>query len=187
MVDKGTGIWTLEEAKKRHRFDESLARVIYEMYLPKSIADLGCGTGAYCRIFSELGCDIVHGYEGTKDISQIGLYKDIIVLDLTKKRYSDLKYDLVICLEVGEHIPKKHEDTVIWNICQFVDRHLVLSWAVPNQGGLGHFNEHPNEYVIEKLAKMGLFLDLDKSNLLREKSTLKWFKNTVMAYERRSV
>ena len=185
MVDKGTGIWTLEEAKKRHRFDENLAKAIYAMYSPSSIADLGCGTGAYCRFFNESGCKIVHGYEGTKDISQIGLYKDIMVLDLTKKRYSDLKYDLVICLEVGEHIPKKYEDVMIWNICQFVDKYLILSWAIPKQGGLGHFNEQPNDHVIEKLAEKGLFLDADKSNLLRENSTLKWFKSTVMAYERR--
>jgi len=186
MVDKLTGIWTIEEAKKRHRFDASLANSIMHLFMPKSIADLGCGNGSYCKFFKDhSGCDIVHGYEGTKEITKLGFFNDIFFLDLTKKRYSDLYYDLIISLEVGEHIPANFEQTYIDNVCEFTKNDLVISWAVPKQGGLGHFNEKPNEYVIEEFTKRGVIYNSDYTGSLRKSSSLRWFKNTVMVFHRR--
>jgi len=183
-MDKETGIWTLEEAKKRHRYDPKLAQAMYNMFYPHSVADIGCGTGMYCKFFKELGCEVVNGYEGTQDVKSIAVYDDIMFIDLTKKRVVGLNYDLVLCLEVGEHIPLGFEQTFIDNVAAFTSQYLVLSWAIPGQGGLGHFNEKSNEDVISELAKRGLLCDLYKSERLRSESTLKWFKNTVMVFSR---
>ena len=46
-----TGIWSLETAKKKHRYDIILAAHLSSMFwVPKRAADLGCGRGHYCAI-----------------------------------------------------------------------------------------------------------------------------------------
>lgn len=183
-VDKETGIWDLNTAKKRHRFDETLAKKIAELYQPILAADLGCGRGEYCKTFKEQGWNI-HGYEGTPDIKEIAVYKDITVLDLTKRRWVGIDYDLVLCLEIGEHIPKIYEQVFINNVLEFTHRGLILSWAIPGQGGSGHFNEQGNDYVIGKFVEAGLVHDKERSEVLRKSVSLKWFKNTIMVFRRK--
>ena len=183
-IDRETGIWSIEVAKKRHRFDRELAEYIARAYYPKKMADVGCGDGSYCKFFKGSNWPIVHGYEGTPEINSLGIYNDIMVVDLTKRRYVDIDYDLVLCLEVGEHIPQKYEQVFIDNLCEYVHKDLILSWAIPGQGGAGHFNEQPNEYVIKEFSKRGLAFDRAQSEKLRGAASLRWFVNTLMVYER---
>lgn len=182
-IDMESGIWSLATAKKRHRYDSKLAEHIASMYkYVGSVADVGCGTGNYCKYLKDRGIPIVHGYEGTIGVKKIAVYDDIMTVDLTKRRWVDIAYDLVICLEVGEHVPKNYEQVFIDNLCRYVSKDLILSWAVPGQGGAGHFNELSNEYVIRELAKRGFVFDNDASMKLREASSLKWFRNTILVF-----
>ena len=183
-INEETGIWSLEVAKKRHRCDLLLAARIGMLYLPNKAADLGCGSGKYCSIFQAYEWPVVHGYEGTPDIASLGVYEDIFIVDLTKRRWVDIDYDFVLCLEVGEHIPEKYEQVFIDNVCEFAKKDLVLSWAIPGQGGKGHFNERSNEYVISEFVKRGFKFDEKKSRGLRKYISLKWFKNTIMVFGR---
>ncbi len=183
-IDRETGIWSLEIAKKRHRYDPKLAEYIATTYkFVNSVADVGCGIGSYCKCLKEHGISIVHGYEGTADIRKIAAYDDIMVVDLTKCRQVGTGYDLVLCLEVGEHIPKKYEQIFIDNLCKYVNGDLILSWGVPGQGGAGHFNEQPNEYIMNEFDRREMIFDRDTSMKLRDAASLKWFKNTLMKFK----
>lgn len=183
-ISKETGIWDLDIAERRHKFDPSLAVKIASLYQPTRTADIGCGKGEYCKFFKDAGFSIVHGYEGTQDIKKIAVYDDIFILDLTKRRWVGIDYDFVLSLEVGEHIPKKFEHVFIENILRFVSKDLILSWAIPGQGGAGHFNEQSNEYVISKFVEGGLVFNEERSKELRDAASLKWFRNTVLCFRR---
>lgn len=188
MIDKETGIWSLKEAKTRHRCDFLLAASIGTFYNPpKRAVDLGCGNGRYCSIFSSYGWPSVCGYEGTLDVDKLGVYENICYSDLSKpvgKILNSLKYDFVLSLEVGEHIPKQYEQIFINNVCEFVKKDLVLSWAIPGQKGMGHVNERSNEYIIQQFEERGLIFWKKMSDGLRKRSSLKWFKNTIMVFRR---
>lgn len=184
-LDEQSGIWNLNLAKRSHSYDPVLAGAIGYYFKPKRVADLGCGTGRYCKIFEAFDWK-VDGYEGTQDIMKLGIYDNISLLDLSQPILGvDTEYDLVICLEVGEHIPEKREDIFIDNVSKFASKDLVLSWAIPGQGGKGHFNERTNRYVINKFKERGLFVKKRYSKVLRYYSTLRWFKNTILVMERR--
>lgn len=183
-INPDTGIWSIETAKRKHRYDHELALKISELFHPLLAADLGCGIGEYCKTFRAQGWPAVHGYEGTPEIAEIAVFDNIQVLNLTKRRWVGINYSFVLCLEVGEHIPVQHEQTFIDNVCEFTKKDLVLSWAVPGQGGTGHFNERSNEYVIGQFTKRGLMFDDLMSGGLRNTATLRWFKNTVMVFRR---
>lgn len=182
-VDKETGIWSLTIAKKRHKCDLDLVDIIYAFYEPRTMADVGCGSGMYCKEFATFGWNVV-GYEGTKDVISLGEYDKIIQIDLTTKLKVP-KYDLTICLEVGEHIPKKHEKRFLDNLCLFVKKDLILSWAPEGQySASGHVNCRPREYIIAELEKRNLFYHKLKSEFLRKDASFSWFQNNLMVFMR---
>jgi hypothetical protein len=59
---------------------------------------------------------------------------------------------------------------------------LILSWALPGQGGCGHLNEQPNEYVIEQMLEKGFAFDEGESLKLRATVRWWWFENTLMVF-----
>jgi hypothetical protein len=188
------GVWNLEDCKT-HTFDGNLATAIYDDYISKynykSIADIGCGKGTYLKYYKM--CDknnsikLLHGYEGTKNITKISDYKDIHTIDLTKPNSIKNKYDLVTCIEVGEHIPKEYVDVFLDNLTKFVGRMLIITWAIPNQDGLGHVNCQYNSYVIDKLEQRNLTFNQKETCRLRshEFKYYKWYLRTnLMVFER---
>jgi len=180
------GIWDLKTAKKRHRVDTSLAEAIVTMFsVPKRAADLGCGPGYYCDILKAHNWPEVHGYEGTQGIKELGVYDDIMTIDLTKERYVDIDYSFVLCLEVGEHIPVEYEQVFMDNVSRFsTSGNLLLSWAIPGQGGKAHVNERDNDYIIQEFYKRKFKVDRRKTRELRKFASLKWFKNTLLVFRR---
>jgi hypothetical protein len=54
---------------------------------------------------------------------------------------------------VAEHIPPEYESIFIENLISCNRKGIILSWAIPGQGGHGHFNEKPNDYVIDLITK----------------------------------
>lgn len=185
---KETGIWHISIAKKRHKTDEVLAQAIADNFdTPERAADLGCGLGHYCKFLYEEGWEVIDGYEGTEGIGPYQVWPWIYRLDLTKP-IPFVPYDFVLCLEVGEHIPRKHEQIFIDNLCRAAEKNIVLSWAVPGQySASGHVNCRENDYVINELAKRGFLLDNDMTKKLREACYFNWFKNTLMVFYDRQI
>lgn len=186
MINKVTGIWDLETANKHggHKHDEGLLRAILDIYpAPIKAADLGCGDGWYAMKLAEAGWK-VDAYEGSEEMLANGLYKDMMIVDLSLKRPIGVGYDFVLCIEVGEHIPEAREQFFLDNVAGFCTNHLVISWALPKQGGRGHFNEKPFEYVNDQISKRGFILSPSVTENLRNAANLKWLKRTVAAYGR---
>jgi|WetSurSiteA1Bulk_404760.scaffolds.fasta_scaffold14348_2 hypothetical protein len=176
------GYWLSEKETNVHVFDEPLAETICSLYPVKTAVDIGCGNGKYTKYFNEQKIKCV-GYDGsplTPDITGgLCAVKDFSVLQNIGN------FDLVVSLEVGEHIPRKYEPIFINNICRASHKYIVLSWAVEGQPGVGHVNCRNNDYVILKMSDQGFRLNRVNTMWLRECSTLPWFANTILAFEKR--
>lgn len=148
-----------------------------------SVLDLGCGPGFYLEAFKSAGYDAA-GYDGNPYTPELtsGLGQ---VADLTKEFVLDRKYSCVISLEVGEHIPEEHEQTFIANLIKYVEEWVILSWAVPGQGGDGHVNCKPNDYIEEVMGSHGFSRMIIHESYLRSCAQLPWFKNTLMVFRRK--
>lgn len=175
------GFW--EQNNINHYFDESLCKGIVEYFNKKnikSVIDIGCGAGYYTKYIlqNNIYCE---GYDGNPFVDEItsGVCR---CLDFTKEIIFENTFDCALCLEVAEHIPKKYEDVFINNICNSVEKDIILSWAIPGQGGYGHVNEKNNDDVKDIFKLKGFSYDKQKSEFLRNLSKLSWFKNTIMIF-----
>lgn len=183
--DPETGIWLVaDKDSPEHVFDFNLAVAIVEVlkfYGVKTVVDLGCGLGTYCELLKLAGFPAI-GYDGNKNTPRLTDGK-CGILDFSEE--IDIGwYDAVISLEVAEHIPEQHEATFLMNVAKTTKRVLILSWAVPGQGGLGHVNTQENEYVIQKMEQHGYTLLPYWSAYLRKQADLSWFRNTLMVFTR---
>jgi cyclopropane fatty-acyl-phospholipid synthase-like methyltransferase len=177
------GFW-LDVSSDGHHFDRNLSCEIIKVLREEkisSVVDLGCGTGTYSKEFKKEGfsCDCYDGNPNTEKLTE-GLCSEI---NLAKEINLNKKYDCVMSLEVGEHIPKEFESIFIDNIIKHSKKLVILSWAVVGQGGRGHVNEKNNDYIEKTFLDKGWKRNKEKENKLRMKSSLSWFKKTIMVYE----
>ena len=174
-----------EEVRLCAPFDQPLAHCLVSFFQregAKSVVDFGCGMGDYIKTLlqHQISCE---GYDGNPYTHQLteGLGK---IADLSQRVELNKKFDWVLSLEVGEHIPKKHMRTFLENLHRHAMKGIVLSWAVKGQGGHGHFNEQNNDSIKHLMAEYGYTSDLMEETSMRAHSTLEWFKNTIMVFRK---
>lgn len=179
------GYWLSKDETNTHDWDRPLAAELVKMFrTSKTIVDIGCGNGGYTKHFIDNGLSCT-GYDGSPLTPEItgglcGIKDFSVPVDIGK-------FDFVLSLEVGEHIPATYEQNFVDNLVKAAKKFICLSWGVEGQGGLGHVNCRNNDYVIRELSKRGFVYDSDRSDKLRSVSTFPWFKNTVMVFEKKEV
>lgn len=181
ISEKGYWIGDVEEC---HAVDGYLGEAIANFFVKEeaqSVVDFGCGIGAYVKQICNKGI-MAEGYDGNPNTPQLtgGIGK---VLDLSEPVYLGKSFDWVLSLEVGEHLPQQYEKIFIENLIRHARKGIVLSWAIKNQGGTGHFNEQNNDYIKAVLATYGYINDLETENLLRRKSFC-WFQQSLMVFRK---
>ena len=82
--------------------------IINELIKPASVIDVGCGLGAWLSVFRKEGVDDLLGVDGHHvDQSQLAIApENFKTRDLTRPLRLDRAFDLVVCLEVAEHLPE---------------------------------------------------------------------------------
>jgi hypothetical protein len=178
-----TGAWS-GEISQQHVHDKKLAQAITKFFKDKivdTVLDLGAGLGLYTKELqnNQIFASCYDGHPETQILSE----GRCAVIDLTKK-ISFSKYDWVLSLEVGEHLPKEYEDSFFQTLVNHSKKGVLLSWAIPGQGGDGHVNEQTNEYIKSKMFDFGYKVNLKAEEQLRASSTLSWFKKTIMVFEK---
>jgi hypothetical protein len=187
MPISNTGFWVLtqNEFENEHAHDPSLSKALIEICPKTRIYDFGCGPGNYVQDMRKAGIESL-GFDGNPVTAS---FPHCAVADLTDTTFRMEPVEFVMCLEVGEHVPKEYEDKLFATL----DHHVlpggmvVLSWAVPGQGGYGHVNCQTNEYVRDRMSALGYTTLPEIERVLRSRCSLQWFKNTIMAFRKASV
>lgn len=155
-----------------------------DLFKPRSVLDLGCGTGRSLDYLLDRGIDVI-GVEGSSlAISRASHSERIQKLDLNHEVRLHRRFDLTWCVEVVEHIHQKY----VRNLMRALTSHsnlVVLSAAPPGQGGEGHFNEQPPEYWIAMFKEYGF--QYDESNTRKLRSVEEAFAENMLVFSRRAV
>lgn len=177
------GFWENKTAEGHHH-DKRLALAIASMLKKnecKTLVDFGCGMGYYPEQFRLAGiyCQAYDGNPNTYALT-LGTAR---TQDLSVEFDLGEKFDCVLSLEVGEHIPAEFESIYLDNIAKHAKGMIILSWAVPGQAGDGHVNCQYNSHIIDEMHQRAYTLDEVATKALRNASSLWWFKNTLMVFK----
>jgi SAM-dependent methyltransferase len=149
-----------------------------------SVLDVGCGAGAWLGEYRRLGLPTYVGVDGeyVTNSSLLIPPSSFVPLDITKSFDLQRRFDLVQCLEVGEHIPPAASRTLVENLVRHGDA-VLFSAAIPGQGGENHINEQPYEFWRALFAEYGYSgYDFLRPLLRRESSVEVWYRHNAILY-----
>ena len=171
--------------------DLGLAAELGRLFANGSALELGAGKGCYA---SALRRDQLRRHPATSPAERVRAFDGapgvanqtgglVHTADLTTRLTLE-PADWILCLEVAEHIPTKHEEVFLSNLRRHNRVGIVLSWS-DNPGGNGHVNRRSNAWVIERFGRMGYAHDAPTQRALRRSvSDIHWYRDTIMVFRR---
>ncbi len=114
---------------------ERIAAVLLSHVRPDSALDVGCGRGFFLAALEKAGVCDFQGIDGP------WLAADLLCVKSDRVRLSDLevpldvgrRFDLVVSMEVAEHLPQERADSFVADLVRHGDM-ILFSAAVPFQG-----------------------------------------------------
>jgi SAM-dependent methyltransferase len=159
-------------------------RYISEKYLPDSVCDVGCGIGAYLKLFQSLGATHIFGIDAIPADTTVLHETEYAVHDLSGTFRLGRKFDLVVCVEVAEHIKDNHAERLLSDIDSHASEIIIFSAAEPGQPGNGHINCRPIIDWLQRWRSLGWGPDLGDSLAMRSLATLSWFRRNLVVLKR---
>lgn len=158
-------------------------------FQPKSVVDVGCGIGTFLKVFSEKGVKKILGIDGEWVVANQLQIKneEFLRADLEKPLTINDKFDMVLCLEVVEHLKETSSDIIVESLTS-LGNIIVFSSAIVNQGGQNHINEQDYYYWQEKFSKKGYYYyDLFRNQFWNNSSVDWWYKQNMFLVAHESV
>jgi len=165
--------------------------IVFEQlsFIPKSIVDVGCGTGTWLEACERLGITDYIGMDGNY------VNRDSLLIDPEKFIPTDLaagvnlgrRFDLVISLEVAEHLSKDCSKKFIENLAKLGDV-VLFSAAIPGQGGTNHINEAFPNFWINLFMDNGFYLhDVIRKQIWDDKEIDFWYRQNILIFAKQNV
>lgn len=158
--------------------------LVNEWFKPASVIDIGCGVGAWLKVFKELNIKQIRGLDGDYvAVENLLIEKDeFVATDLEKTVQVAARYDLVMCLEVAEHLHANRAESFITDLCNAGDI-ILFSAAIPGQEGTLHINEQYPGYWISKFEKNNFVcIDCIRPVIWNNSNIEFWYKQNIMLF-----
>jgi cyclopropane fatty-acyl-phospholipid synthase-like methyltransferase len=157
-------------------------------YIPaRSVIDVGCGQGTWLAVFREHGLEDVWGVDGDHvDRGQLEIpAEQFQAADLTHPLTVNRRFDLVVSLEVAEHLPAGCADDFIESLTRLGPA-VLFSAAIPYQGGACHVNEQWPSYWTKRFQDRGYEpVDCLRRHVWEDARVEWWYAQNVLLYAER--
>jgi hypothetical protein len=161
------------------------ARVVVPLlleYVPaSSVLDCGCKHGEWLSIFRQQGTREVQGFD--RPVWELLINDaDFKEVDLSRPFVVDRTYDLSMCIEVAEHLPRTAAAPLVEALTTAAPV-VVFSAALPGQGGKGHLNEQPHAYWDALFAGRGFKkIDCVRPRIWQDPRVAWWYRQNMFIY-----
>lgn len=157
----------------------------------RSVCDVGCGSGGYLAEFQRRGMRVMgceYSPRARRWAASLGVTAHPFHLPNTSGPLPGAPYDLVMSIEVAEHVPEPLADDFAGYLAAQGET-IVLTAAQPGQGGTGHINEQPKSYWIEKLERLDRQFDQAAAQrmveLLDGPDVPEWVRDNLMVFRKK--
>jgi hypothetical protein len=163
--------------------------LIMRLLSPRSAVDIGCGQGHWLRALQDAGVSDILGVDGDY------IRRDELMIpveffrahDLTRPLDLNRRFDVALCLEVGEHLPASSAASLVGTLTAAAPA-IVFSAAAPGQGGVQHINEQWPWYWQELFEKQGYrCLDLLRKELWQSEEVDAYYQQNLLIFVDRGV
>ncbi len=166
---------------------KEIVPLVVEFLRPASVVDVGCGTGAWLSVFREQEIEDILGIDGDYvNLGSMLIPKEAFQsYDLTRPLVINRKFDLVVSLEVAEHLPSNCAETFVESLTR-LGSVVMFSAAIPYQGGQNHVNEQWQDYWRILFNEKGYeVVDFIRKKVWDNPKVETWFaQNTLLYVER---
>lgn len=139
-----------------------ISKLLVDAIHPHSVLDIGCATGVWLHEFEKLGVERVQGIDGSWVLDwKLEIPRECIeIYDFEDAEHTpkcigpEQRYDLAICLEMGEHLSAGRADALVDALTTAADV-IYFSGATPFSGGIHHVNERWQTYWLHKFERKG--------------------------------
>lgn len=157
---------------------------VVKLVKPRSVVDVGCGRGAWLRVFQENGVTVLRGLDGEYvDTSKFLVDPALFTpADLDRPFVVGGVYDLAVCLEVAEHLSDRSAHRLVRTLTGAAP---VVLWsaAIPGQGGTDHLNEQWPWYWQALFAEHGYRkLDPFRRKLWHDRRIESYYRQNILLY-----
>lgn len=144
------------------------------------VADIGCGTGTF---LAASGASYQFGIEGGWVTPDMLDSPEIVFenCDL-EQRFSGPQVDLVLSLEVAEHLSPARAGTFVADLAAMAPAAL-FSAAIPGQGGVGHVNEQWPSFWAGLFARHGRKpYDVLRDRIWTDEAIPAWYRQNAILF-----
>ena len=164
------------------------ARVVVPLLMryvsPNSVIDVGCGLGAWLSVFREFGIVDTVDIDGPffdPALLQIP-FDNFLEVDLTQSFCHTRKFDLVVSLEVAEHLPERSAERFVDSLVR-LGPVILFSAAIPGQGGTHHLNEQWPDYWAQLFNERSfLCVDCVRRQIWKHEDVAWWYAQNTFLY-----
>jgi len=137
------------------RSAREIVPLVLELLDVRSVVDVGCGVGTWLSVFEENGIHDTLGIDWHQSVDLLEIAPErFIVRDLTGRLDLEREFDLVVSLEVGEHLSDEFAGSYIRSLTA-LGPVVLFSAAIPYQGGTHHVNEQWPPYWVGHFGTQG--------------------------------
>lgn len=149
---------------------------------PFRVLDVGCGEGWWGAALLSLGHDVESIDQAKPEVVAPGV--EVLVCELEEPwTMNRAPYDLVLCLEVAEHLSPAGGDNLVASLCGAAHERSIIAFsaAIPGQTGHGHQNEQWPAYWDERFRSHGwMLLDPIRDRLWDDGDVEPWYSQNLL-------